>query len=92
MRWACAVTKELMEAAWPAVLGEWPETKEEFVRVADGEEQLLWNGPRVSMGMTYGKPQYRKPLNTGDFLSLQRISSKMCIPSRVTQRCFDLLT
>ena len=76
MRWACAVTKELMEAAWPAVLGEWPETKEEFVRVADGEEQLLWNGPRVSMGMTYGKPQYRKPLNTGDFLPLQRISPK----------------
>ena len=30
-----------------------------------GLEQLLWKGLRVRIGMACGKPQYRKPLNTG---------------------------
>ena len=53
-----------METAWPAMLSEWPECREEYAKTFDGET-LLWNGPRVNIGITFGKPQYRKPLNTG---------------------------
>lgn len=65
MRWAAVLQKELLEVPWPEVVLEWPECMETYFRHANGEETLLYKGLRVRIGMASGKPQYRKPLNTG---------------------------
>ncbi len=67
MRWAAVFQKQLMDIAWPEVVLEWPMCSEVYDHENNvgGQEQLLWKGLRVRIGMACGKPQYRKPLNTG---------------------------
>lgn len=66
IRWSCVVTKELLETVWPPVLSDWDGCKEEHINVPGFGDALIWSGPKFSIGMTYGKPQYRKPLNSGE--------------------------
>lgn len=67
MRWAAVLQKQLLEIAWPEVVLEWPMCAEVYDHENNvgGQEALLWKGLRVRIGMACGKPQYRKPLNTG---------------------------
>lgn len=67
VRWAAVFQKQLLEIAWPEVVLEWPMCCEVYDHENNvgGVEQLLWKGLRVRIGMACGKPQYRKPLNTG---------------------------
>lgn len=65
VRWAAVFQKQLLEIAWPEVVLEWPMCSEIYEAVSSGDEVLLWKGLRVRIGMACGKPQYRKPLNTG---------------------------
>lgn len=67
MRWAAVLQKQLLEIAWPEVVLEWPMCSEVYDHENNvgGLEQLLWKGLPVRIGMACGKPQYRKPLNTG---------------------------
>jgi hypothetical protein len=71
VRWAAVLQKELLGVAWPEVVLEWPECAETYFRHISGEETLIWKGLRVRIGMACGKPQYRKPLNTGCFQTCQ---------------------
>ena len=67
VRWAAVIQKQLLEIAWPEVVLEWPMCAEVYDHENNvgGREALLWKGLRVRIGMACGKPQYRKPLNTG---------------------------
>lgn len=65
MRWAAVLQKELLEVAWPEAILSWPDCEEVIGMQQDGREALLWRGLRVRIGMACGRPQYRKPLNTG---------------------------
>ena len=66
VRWASVLQKELLDVAWPEAILEWPECAERWHQWPDGHETLLWKGLRVRVGMASGRPQYRKPLNTGN--------------------------
>ena len=66
VRWASMLQKELLEVAWPEAILEWPECAERWHHWPDGHETILWKGLRVRVGMASGRPQYRKPLNTGN--------------------------
>ncbi|KAK9829405.1 hypothetical protein WJX72_005653 [[Myrmecia] bisecta] len=62
VRWSAAVQKELLGAGWPAEIMSWGDCMEEVDELTG---EIIWRGLRLRMGMAYGKPTYRKPLNTG---------------------------
>ena len=55
-----------LQVSWPAAVLQWPECAEFKCPAA---RRVIWRGLRVCMGIAYGRPQYRKPLKTGEFLS-----------------------
>ena len=68
VRWSAAVQKALLQMNWPETLLQWSDcrpTKDPDTGV------LLWRGLRVRMGMSWGRPSYKKPLNTGKPLPIK---------------------
>lgn len=61
VRWSCALQLRLLDRAWPPELLK----LDECAPVEDINGSLLWRGLRVRVGMAYGRPDQRKPLNTG---------------------------
>lgn len=54
--------KELLLISWPEGLMQWGDCREQ----RDPETgAIIWRGLRVRMGMSFGRPSYKKPLNTG---------------------------
>ena len=51
--------------AWPEAVLDWPECAEVSHMDTAGMQTLVWRGLRARIGIAYGCPQYRKPLNTG---------------------------
>lgn len=84
-----AVQLELMQLDWdPAVL-QW----EECAPQADEAGQLLWRGLRVKVGMVYGTPTLRKPLNTGRadyFGAVPNLAARVCSLARPGQSLLDI--
>ncbi|KAK9786282.1 hypothetical protein WJX73_000303 [Symbiochloris irregularis] len=62
IRWCAAVQADLLDLNWPPLLLTWDECREVQCPASDDR---VWRGLKVSMGLAYGKPQYRKPLSTG---------------------------
>ena len=62
MRFCSVLQKELLHLPWPEEVLSWLACGE--VRDA-ASGNTIWRGLRVRMGMAYGRPDYRKPLNTG---------------------------
>lgn len=62
VRWSAAVQKELLEMNWPETLLQWSDCQP--TRDPD-TGALIWRGLRVRMGIAWGRPSYKKPLNTG---------------------------
>lgn len=62
MRWSAAVQKELLDMNWPEILLQWADCHPQQDPNTGG---LIWRGLRVRMGIVWGRPSYRKPLNTG---------------------------
>lgn len=62
LQWGCALQQELLGFAWPESVLEWGECCE--VREAESTN-LLWRGLRVKIGISYGVPSSKAPLNTG---------------------------
>ena len=60
VRWACALQLRLLDRAWPPELLQWEECAP-----VEGGQGWLWRGLRVRVGMAFGRPDQRKPLNTG---------------------------
>ncbi len=56
------VQRELLSLPWPDPILSWQECAE-VVSQETGE--LVWRGLRVRMGMAYGLPTSKAPLNTG---------------------------
>lgn len=62
VRWSAAVQKALLGMNWPEALLQWGDCQP----IKDPDTgALLWRGLRVRMGMSWGQPSYKKPLNTG---------------------------
>ena len=62
VRWSAAVQKELMEMNWPEILLQWSDCQPQQ---DPNTGALIWRGLRVRMGISWGRPSYKKPLNTG---------------------------
>lgn len=60
--WSCILQTELLSFAWPETVLEWGECLE--TRHAESTN-LLWRGLRVKIGIAYGMPTSKAPLNTG---------------------------
>lgn len=62
MTWVAALQAELLHVVWPEAVLAWPEC-------APAEDPatgaLLWRGLRLKVGMAYGAPTSKAPLNTG---------------------------
>ena len=56
--------KELLLISWPEALLQWGDCREQ--RDPD-TGAVIWRGLRVRMGMSFGRPSYKKPLNTGEY-------------------------
>lgn len=84
-----AVQLELMQLDWdPAVL-QWGECAPQ----ADAAGQLLWQGLRVKLGMVFGTPTLRKPLNTGRadyFGAVPNLAARVCSLARPGQSLLDI--
>ena len=62
MRFGVSLQKQLLGLPWPREILDWPDCAE----VRDPTSgSVLWRGLRVRIGIAWGKPSYRKPLNTG---------------------------
>ena len=62
VRWCAAMQTELLLISWPEGLMQWGDCREQ----RDPETgAIIWRGLRVRMGMSFGRPSYKKPLNTG---------------------------
>lgn len=61
IRWACHLQQELVVLPWPHRLLQMPDCKPEYSAAGD----LIWAGLRVRVGMSWGTPTSKKPLNTG---------------------------
>jgi hypothetical protein len=53
--------KKLLQVDWPSEVLTWGNCMEQ----RDSQGRIIWRGLRVRMGMAYGRPQVRLPLNTG---------------------------
>ena len=62
VRFCSVLQKELLHLPWPEEVLSWLACGEVH-DAASGH--TIWRGLRVRMGMAYGRPDYRKPLNTG---------------------------
>lgn len=62
IQWGSAVQRELLHLSWPEPLLRWQECAE---AVCPESGELLWRGLRVCIGMAYGLPTSKAPLNTG---------------------------
>ncbi|DBA77690.1 TPA: hypothetical protein ACH3X2_008392 [Trebouxia sp. C0005] len=62
VRWSAAVQKALLGMNWPETLLQWGDCQPTR---DPNTGALLWRGLRVRMGMSWGRPSYKKPLNTG---------------------------
>lgn len=62
VRWSAAVQKELLEMNWPEILLQWSDCQP---HQDPNTGALIWRGLRVRMGISWGRPSYKKPLNTG---------------------------
>lgn len=78
-----------MQLDWdPAVL-QW----EECAPQSDASGQLLWRGLRVKVGMVFGTPTLRKPLNTGRadyFGAVPNLAARVCSLARPGQSLLDV--
>lgn len=54
--------KALLGMNWPETLLQWCDCQPTR---DPNTGALLWRGLRVRMGMSWGRPSYKKPLNTG---------------------------
>ena len=54
--------KELLEMNWPEILLQWSDCQP---HQDPNTGALMWRGLRVRMGISWGRPSYKKPLNTG---------------------------
>lgn len=54
--------KELLLISWPEGLMQWVDCREQRDLNTGA---VIWRGLRVRMGMAFGRPAYKKPLNTG---------------------------
>lgn len=70
VRWCAALQHALLQLNWPAAVLSWPECAEQR---SPHTGALLWRGLRMRIGLAYGRPQYRKPLNTGELLMPSRV-------------------
>ena len=62
VRWAAALQGALLQLDWPPAVLAWRDCAE---AVSPVTQRFLWRGLRVRCGIAYGRPQFRKPLNTG---------------------------
>lgn len=62
VRWSAAVQRELLEMSWPETLLQWSDCQPQQ---DPNTGALIWRGLRVRMGISWGRPSYKKPLNTG---------------------------
>ena len=62
VRFCSVLQKELLHLPWPEEVLSWVACGEVH-DAASGH--TIWRGLRVRMGMAFGRPDYRKPLNTG---------------------------
>lgn len=75
VRWCAAMQKELLLISWPEALLQWGDCREQ----RDPETgAVVWRGLRVRMGMAYGRPAYKKPLNTGTSAAVCRSHCACC--------------
>lgn len=70
-----ALQKQLLELDWPAEVLRWESCMEQ--RDTDGN--LIWRGLRVRMGMAFGRPQVKLPLNTGLLRTPVPLRLKYCL-------------
>ena len=61
IRCCTALQLRLLSAAWPSQLLQWAECRE----VLGDAGEVLWRGLRVRAGIAFGRPDHKKPLNTG---------------------------
>ncbi len=61
VRYCCAVQLQLLDLPWPSTVLEWPECIPQY----STNGRLLFRGLRLRMGLTWGRADSRKPLNTG---------------------------
>lgn len=71
VRWCSAVQKELLVMSWPEALLQWGDCRDQRDPATGA---IIWRGLRVRMGMAFGRPSYKKPLNTGEQQSISACS------------------
>ena len=74
-----------MSLRWPPAVLQWPECAEEL---NPATQQPLWRGLRVRMGIAHGRPQFRKPLNTG-LHAQHRTVDALALCSHGRRRCWS---
>jgi hypothetical protein len=62
VHFCAALQVALLRVDWPEDVLGWRDCREAF----DDAGVLIWRGLRARCGMAWGKPDYRKPLNTGE--------------------------
>lgn len=62
IQWGCVVQRELLSLPWPEAVLTWQECTEAY---CPDTGDLMWRGLRVRMGMAFGLPTSKAPLNTG---------------------------
>jgi len=86
VRWSAAVQKALLGMNWPETLLQWGDCQP----VQDPNTgALLWRGLRVRMGMSWGRPSYKKPLNTGITLANTQSRNLIIRPHKHCIMCSD---
>ncbi|PSC75196.1 Helicase sen1 [Micractinium conductrix] len=89
VEWGCALQLELMGFAWPDTVLEWGECAEQ--RDPD-TTNLLWRGLRLKLGISYGLPSSKAPLNTGRadyFGSVPNLAARLMAVARPGQLLVD---
>ena len=88
VRWSAAVQKALLGMNWPETLLQWGDCQPTR---DPNTGALLWRGLRVRMGMSWGRPSYKKPLNTGALTVASCVHEgceRHCVPGFIYQWVF----
>lgn len=67
--------KELLLISWPEALMQWEDCREQMDPKTGA---VIWRGLRVRMGMSFGRPSYKKALNTGKSVCLS-VNASVCL-------------
>ncbi|KAL4419982.1 hypothetical protein ABPG75_007080 [Micractinium tetrahymenae] len=89
IEWGCALQQELLGFVWPETVLEWVECRE---RRDPENTNLLWRGLRVKMGVSFGVPSSKAPLNTGRadyFGSVPNLAARLMAVARPGQMLVD---